>query len=655
MRLTTHPLPIGLLSCLSLVFIPATASGAWVQNGTPIWPDRVGSDVASLSLSMVPDGAGGSYLASGNGRFNARLSRILSTGAFAAGWPGDGLYFSGGNLLPFETVAIPDGMGGVFLLSDVQYCAAHCAGNSTEARVQRVTPGGSIAPGWPAEGVSIGTGLDRPLPSFDIRQATAVANGHGAALVTWARRQSIVLGPSPVELRAQLVAGDGALPWGYGGVLVHPFAARRYDQAMAPDGLGGAYVFWLDERDPGLFGQHISEDGRMLWAPNGMPIATLPSTFVGRPVAISDGSHGAIVAWAGTSGALAGIFAARVTPNGALRWRGRGLVFDAGALQLDGLRMIPTPTAGAILAWRATGGGGEERVLAQRLDHEGRRLWANAGAPVCEAVGSRDQIVLATDHRGGAYLAWVDSRPGFSVFGAHLGPDGVPVQGWPRDGAPVCARMPLAFAGGGTADVSNLAISTLVGRGARAHDDCQVESIEPDDLELQASVPGAASRDDADASHNAGRAARRDAGAIIVWVDNRRQACAGCDYAGVSPFAMLLTPHGPATAPVATPSAPILVSQPAYSRSPSSSPPPSLTIGRVGAGLMHLSLPEASAASLELFDLAGRRLWSREVGELGPGEHELRLGDGTSYPSGIYLARLMQGGRIARARIAVIH
>src|SRR5437667_8452376 len=103
---------------------------------------------------------------------------------------------------------------------------------------------------------------------------------------------------------------------------------------------------------------------------------------------------------------------------------------------------------------------------------------------------------------------------------------------------------------------------------------------------------------------------------------------------------MLLTPHGPATAPIATPLAPILVNQPDYSRTPPGSPGFSLAIGRVDAGRLHLSLADASPASLELFDLAGRRLWSSEVGALGPGEHEVRIGDGVPYPPGVYMARL---------------
>jgi hypothetical protein len=133
------------------------------------------------------------------------------------------------------------------------------------------------------------------------------------------------------------------------------------------------------------------------------------------------------------------------------------------------------------------------------------------------------------------------------------------------------------------------------------------------------------------------------------------QPCAGCDFLGQGPFAMLLTPHGPATPPVVTPPVPILVNQPEYSRTPIGSPGLSLAMGRTGSEPLHLSLVDGSPASLELFDLVGRRLWSRELGELGPGEHEVRIRDGAWYPSGVYMARLTQGGHTARAHVAVIH
>ena len=70
--------------------------------------------------------------------------------------------------------------------------------------------------------------------------------------------------------------------------------------------------------------------------------------------------------------------------------------------------------------------------------------------------------------------------------------------------------------------------------------------------------------------------------------------------------------------------------------------------------LIRFALPDATPAALELFDAAGRRLWSRDVGSLGVGEHAVRIGDGAWLPPGIYLTRLVQGKRVATARVAVI-
>jgi len=648
-----------LLGCLcfpSLGITPATALAAWLANGTPIWHDKTGVDTNTLTLSMIPDGAGGVYLVSGGGLFDSRLNRIRESGDLAPGWPQDGIYFSAGPWWPFVPTAIPADDGGAFLLSDAMGCGGNnCRGNSSEVRVQRVTPDAQIASGWPAEGVSTGSGPDRTTAGFDQRQATPIPNGKGAVVMTWARRQSILLGPSPAELRAQLIDGNGALPWGSDGVLVHPFRDRRYDQAMAPDGMGGAYVFWLDDRAPGLFGQHISEQGKMLWATNGIPIAMRPSTFVGRPVAITDGSHGAIVAWAGSSGARTGVFAVRVSPSGALPWRGRGEVFDAGSLRVDGLRVIKAPSGGAVLAWRAWRQGADVQILAQHLNHEGRRLWAPGGAPVCQAGGSRDKVALATDHRGGAYLAWVDSRPEFSVYGAHLDSDGALVRGWPKDGAPVCARLPFSFASDATADVSELAISTLEAPGVRSRDESALESIGADDLASPDLVHGHESPDDTEADEHGSRGGRRDAGAIVAWVDSRRQACTDCNFEALSPFAMLLTPHGPATAPVTPPLAPISVNQPDYSQAPANARGLSLAMSSTGVQTVSLSLEGATPALLEVFDVGGRKLWAREIGGLGTGVHEVRLGDGETYPSGVYMARLTQGNHMVTAHVAVIH
>jgi hypothetical protein len=65
------------------------------------------------------------------------------------------------------------------------------------------------------------------------------------------------------------------------------------------------------------------------------------------------------------------------------------------------------------------------------------------------------------------------------------------------------------------------------------------------------------------------------------------------------------------------------------------------------------SLPDDAPAALELFDLAGRRVASRDVGVLGAGEHVVELAARRPLSPGLYLARLTRGGDRRTARVIV--
>jgi hypothetical protein len=67
-----------------------------------------------------------------------------------------------------------------------------------------------------------------------------------------------------------------------------------------------------------------------------------------------------------------------------------------------------------------------------------------------------------------------------------------------------------------------------------------------------------------------------------------------------------------------------------------------------------VTLPDATPARLELVDVSGRLLESREVGSLGPGRHTVQLAGGRDAPAGIRFVRLTQGARTATQRIAVL-
>ena len=66
------------------------------------------------------------------------------------------------------------------------------------------------------------------------------------------------------------------------------------------------------------------------------------------------------------------------------------------------------------------------------------------------------------------------------------------------------------------------------------------------------------------------------------------------------------------------------------------------------------ALPDGTAATLELLDLAGRRLRSVEVGTLGAGRHLVSLGGAREPPGGVYPIRLTRDGRSFVSKAAVV-
>jgi hypothetical protein len=66
------------------------------------------------------------------------------------------------------------------------------------------------------------------------------------------------------------------------------------------------------------------------------------------------------------------------------------------------------------------------------------------------------------------------------------------------------------------------------------------------------------------------------------------------------------------------------------------------------------TLPSRERATLDVIDVAGRRVIRREVGSLGPGPHSLLLDRPTPLPPALYFLRLAQGPRVLTSRIVVV-
>ena len=75
-------------------------------------------------------------------------------------------------------------------------------------------------------------------------------------------------------------------------------------------------------------------------------------------------------------------------------------------------------------------------------------------------------------------------------------------------------------------------------------------------------------------------------------------------------------------------------------------------IRALGRLTLLVELPTPSPATVEMFDVAGRRVLSRDLFELGPGRHRLELQEGLA--PGLYLVRLRQGPKTVGAKAVLL-
>jgi hypothetical protein len=73
-----------------------------------------------------------------------------------------------------------------------------------------------------------------------------------------------------------------------------------------------------------------------------------------------------------------------------------------------------------------------------------------------------------------------------------------------------------------------------------------------------------------------------------------------------------------------------------------------------GTACVWLTLAGDRPATLELLDLAGRRVRTLELGRLAPGLHRVDLEGAGALRPGLYLIRLSQAGRLATGKMVVL-
>jgi hypothetical protein len=291
--------------------------------------------------------------------------------------------------------------------------------------------------------------------------------------------------------------------------------------------------------------------------------------------------------------------------------------------------------AGAIIAWYDWRNGAPD-IYMQRIDQTGAALWTANGNAICTAPGIQDLPSLVQDAGGGATVVWEDHRNGanFDIYGQHVNNAGVPY--WTTNGAPICTAggdqsypriiRDLATAGivvwfdyrSGNPDIYAQKLDYLTGASEWTNNGI-VLCTEPNLQEF----PNAVS-DGAD-------------GAIVTWRDKRQG-----DYYDV--YAEHVSGAGTPVAVRDTPSATSLRA--------SNYPNPF-----TGASTLELVLPAKSDVSVEVFDVAGRRVREYSLPQQAKGFRALQLDGrdmtGKLLPSGVYFCRVHAAGETVTKKIVI--
>ena len=128
-------------------------------------------------------------------------------------------------------------------------------------------------------------------------------------------------------------------------------------------------------------------------------------------------------------------------------WGPNGVPVAGPVSNQDAQRILPDGKGGAFIAWRDSRHG--EDVYLQRITAAGQVApgWPSDGFPVCTNPAQQELTDIASDGQGGVLLVWQDSRNVETlgtlndVYAQRVLPNATLALGWPVDGAPVSRNL----------------------------------------------------------------------------------------------------------------------------------------------------------------------------------------------------------------------
>ena len=273
---------------------------------------------------------------------------------------------------------------------------------STDIYAQRVDSAGN--PEWADDGIEICMAAE----SQSNPQLTG--DGNSGAIITWGDSRK-AMGES--DIYAQKISHDGTVEWTTDGVEVCNYLYFQDKPVIVSDGQGGAIIAWQDARagNYDIYAQRLNENGEFQWTEHGIPVCSAPQNQE-SPVMVSDGAGGAIIVWQDKRNGNNDIYAQRLNSSGEMQWSADGIAVTAAAGNQNEPVAMSDNAGGIIVSWWDYRSDPFADIYAQKINASGIRLWNSNGTAVCTAPGYQESPALASDGDQGAIIVWADKRNG---------------------------------------------------------------------------------------------------------------------------------------------------------------------------------------------------------------------------------------------------
>jgi predicted lipoprotein with Yx(FWY)xxD motif len=524
----------------------------------------------------------------------------------------------------YSPTIISDGAGGAIVVWE-----DYRSGTDYDIYAQRISADGTVQ--WTADGVALCTATGNQYASG------IISDGAGGAIVTWMDYRS---GGGNWDIYAQRISAAGTVQWTADGVALCTATGDQRLPAIVSDGVNGAIVAWEDYRNGNnsdIYAQRISADGTPLWAANSVALCTATGGQY-DPAIASDDAGGAVVTWPDARSGMSNgdIYVQRISSTGSVQWAADGVALCTDTDPQSAPTIVSDGAGGAIIAWEDYRSG-YHGIYAQRISGVGAVQWLLNGVALRTPGEWLYPPTMVVDGAGGAIVTWMDSRSTFDwdIYAQRISAAGT-VQ-WTADA--VALRTDAIDPGWPTivSDGAGGAIVTWCETRTSSYD-IYAQRISGDGT-LQWTADGVALCAAIGEQSYPTIASDGVDGAIVTWHDLRSGDCQGC----ADIYAQRVLANGQLGGDVAD--------VPGEASLTFALDPVRPNPSRGGALTVRFSLPTAAPARLELLDVAGRRIASREVDS---GQHTLDLGAGQHLAPGLYLVRLTQGANTRVTRVAVL-